>query len=369
VTASPALDLPSATSGTAAACPLDGTSTAAGPLVPATGTWLGMSLDWANDNVAAVRDRVGADRTPAVWVQFASFPITAADEGNLDGLVKQVRSVGGIALITLEPNDGLAKVNAASANAAAVLFAGYRACGVPLLVRFAQEMNGSWYAWGQDPTAYVAAFRTLAAAIHEHAPGVATLWAPNSALGYPFLGGAHGAGKGSAAAAALDTDGDGALTGGDDPYAPYWPGDDAVDWVGMSAYHFGNTYPWGANVVPRAGAFAALLTGGVRGFDFYGTWAVGHRKPMAIVETAALWRPTGGGASARAIKQAWWRQVFSTATRDDLPAIRLIGWFEWRKHEAEVDDVVDWRLTADPRLVDAFAADLPPDWLRFAPRP
>ncbi len=374
VAVSPVAGTPSASTVTGPACPLDGTVAAASPLVPARGAWFGMSLDWGRDSVPAVRDRVGAGRTPAAWVQFAGFPIDAADESNLDGFIEQVRGVGGIGLITLEPNDGLAAVTPAAADAAAALLADYRACGVPLLVRFAHEMNGSWYRWGQDPERYVAAFRTVAASIHRLAPGVAVVWAPNSGAGYPFAGGAHAATPGSAAALALDTNDDGVLSAIDDPYAPYWPGNDAVDWVGMSAYHFGNTYPWGANVVPRNGAFAALVTGSRSDGasttpDFHATWAVGHGKPMAVVETAALWRPAGGGASARAIKQAWWREVFSAATRERFPAIRLIGWFEWSKHEPEVDDVVDWRLTFDPALVERFAADLPPDWLRFAPAP
>jgi hypothetical protein len=25
----------------------------------------------------------------------------------------------------------------------------------------------------------------------------------------------------------------------DDPYTPYWPGDEWVDWIGMSLFHFG----------------------------------------------------------------------------------------------------------------------------------
>ena len=37
--------------------------------------------------------------------------------------------------------------------------------GVGVFVRFAHEMNGSWYAWGQQPTAYAAAFRRVAAAV------------------------------------------------------------------------------------------------------------------------------------------------------------------------------------------------------------
>ena len=52
---------------------------------------------------------------------------------------------------------------------------------------------------------------------------------------------------------ALDTNGDGVLTMADDPYGPYYPGDDAVDWVGMSLYHWGSSYPWGANALPGSG--------------------------------------------------------------------------------------------------------------------
>lgn len=32
-------------------------------------------------------------------------------------------------------------------------------------------------------------------------------------------------------------------------------GDDWVDWVGLSVYHFGATYPWGANTVPERNKF------------------------------------------------------------------------------------------------------------------
>ena len=327
-----------------------------------------MGLDWGADSISAVRGRIGAAATPAVWVQFAPFPISSGERVNLDAFVQQVRSVNGIALITLEPTAGLATATTAAATAVADILAGYRACGVPIILRFAHEMNGSWYAWGQDPAAFIAAFRSIAAAVHERAPGVAMLWAPNTGRGYPFSGGAHAAVPGSAATAALDTNHDGILSAADDPYAPYWPGDDAVDWVGMSIYHFGTTYPWGANVVPLPDSFVDLITGaGTGGPDFYTTWAVGHGKPMAIPETAALWRPTGGGRPELAIKQAWWRQVFSADTRDRFPAVRLIGWFEWRKHESEVNDIVDWRLTARPELVADFLHDLPADLLQFAP--
>ena len=40
-------------------------------------------------------------------------------------------------------------------------------------------------------------------------------------------------------AAALDTSGNGQFDTADDPFAPFYPGDDFVDWVGISVYYKG----------------------------------------------------------------------------------------------------------------------------------
>ncbi len=331
-----------------------------------------MNLDWGNDSATEVSQRLGA--TPAVWVQFTAFPWGDGDRGNIDAFYQQVADVGGMALLTLEPSDGLAAVTNEAIAELATLVAGWAERGVPTYVRFAHEMNGSWYAWAQQPSAYVAAFRRVAAALHAATPLAATVWAPNYGAGYPFAGGAFEAVAGSPELAEADTDGDGALTVADDPYAPYYPGDEAVDWVGMSLYHWGNVHPWGENEVPEPGAFAARLTGTYGGAngdetvipDFYATYADGHDKPLAITETAALYDPAGTGPTEREVKEAWWRQVFSPAVREAFPRIRMINWFEWRKDEAEVGTVIDWRMSADPQLARTLLRDVPAGWLRFA---
>jgi hypothetical protein len=335
-------------------------------LEPTDGVLFGVDLDWGADQPAAIDNRLG--RTPAVWVQFVGFPFSDADRANLAGFVDAVAAERGVALLTLEPNGGLATIDDA---AIAELVAALDAAGakrVDVLVRFAHEMNGSWYAWGEQPAAYVAAFRRVAAAVHAGAPNAAMLWAPNDGGGYPFAGGRYEAKPGTSDFALLDTNHDDKVTMADDPYAPYYPGDDAVDWVGMSLYHWGDRWPWGRNVLPEPGKFAAKLTGTYDGTagdesavpDFYGTYAAGHDKPMAIPETAAFYRPSiKTGASELAIKQAWWREVFSAATLARFPQIRLIDWFEQRKFETEVSDIVDWRLTSSPTMVDDFLADLP----------
>jgi hypothetical protein len=73
-----------------------------------------------------------------------------------------------------------------------------------IFLRFGGEMNGEWTSWGRNPAAYRRAFRTVAKVMARRAPNVAMVWAPNS---IPTTN--------------LDQ---------------YYPGDDVVDWVGISLY-------------------------------------------------------------------------------------------------------------------------------------
>ncbi|MFE4542239.1 glycosyl hydrolase [Arthrobacter sp. NPDC056727] len=343
-------------------------------LAPAAGILSGVNLDWEHETLAQYS--AGLGRRPAVVVSFTQFPFAASDGSNVEAAFDQVRADGGILLLTLEPRMGLAAVTQPVADKLAGTLDRFNRAGVPVIVRFAHEMNGSWYEWGQQPAEYRAAFRRVADAVHRLAPGSATMWAPNYGGGYPFTGGKYQAKTGTAAFTALDTNKDGTVTGTDDPYAPYYPGDDAVDWVGMSLYHWGNTYPWGANVIPESGKFLQQLTGAYNGAggndlavpDFYREYGERHGKPVAIPETAALSVPSRSGAKELAIKQAWWRQLFDLRIPRDYPQLKMINWFEWNKNEVEVKAVVDWRSAGTPAITKAYTAELP-DWFHFAPGP
>ncbi len=73
----------------------------------------------------------------------------------------------------------------------------------PMFIRFANEMNVS--SIGDDPDKYVAAFRRVADMVHEY-PNFAMVWSPND------------------------------LGGLDRPFNYYYPGNEYVDWVGISSY-------------------------------------------------------------------------------------------------------------------------------------
>jgi hypothetical protein len=338
--------------------------------VPRTGALFGVNLDWGHELLSTYAARL--THHPAVAVWFTDFPMSSQERTYLSQTVTQVRAQDAILLLTLQPTRGLAAVtNAIATNLATTLAAANRH-GTPVIVRFGHEMNGSWYQWGQQPAAYVAAFRRVAVAVHRLAPGSAMMWAPNYGGGYPFTGGRYAAKPGTADYKALDTNHDGVVDSRDDPYAPYWPGDAYVDWVGMSLYHWGNTYPWGANVIPEPGKFVQQLTGtydGAGGDDravpnFYLVYGVQHHKPIAIAETAALVNTSRSTSNELAIKQAWWRQVFASTIPTKYPDIKMINWFEWEKYEVEVHALVDWTATKVPAVRAAFTRQLP-RWLRF----
>ena len=73
----------------------------------------------------------------------------------------------------------------------------------PMFIRFANEMNIS--SLGDDPTKYVDVFRKVADMIHQY-PQFAVVWSPNDM---------------------------GAL---DRPFKHFYPGDEYVDWIGVSSY-------------------------------------------------------------------------------------------------------------------------------------
>jgi hypothetical protein len=333
------------------------TTTRAVPVrVPPDGMALfGVQLDWETDSPSAFVARTGI--RPAQYGAFVQMPLTVADRRNLSAAADAVAGESAALFLTVEPMAGLSAVTAGAARDLASTLAGYNSRGIAVYVRFAHEMNGSWYPWGQQPTAYVAAFRTVATAVHRLAPNSAMVWSPNYAGGYPFQGGPFSASAGTAAFTTLDTDHNGNLSMGDDPYRPFYPGDSYVDWVGLTLYHFGHAWPYGENEEPLPGTVSAALRGTWDGAgvaenqsalpDFYAQYAVARSKPMAVSETAALYNetPPAPGADETTIKSVWIDQLLGSEARSGFPKVKMVNWFEVRKFESEVGGIVDWRVT------------------------
>ncbi|MBU0677368.1 MAG: glycoside hydrolase family 26 protein [Verrucomicrobia bacterium] len=371
-------------------------------LEPAEGCYAGVNLDWGKETVLEFNGRTEWDHV--AFVDFSDFPL--ASYAVHDPHVSQVKEVGGAYVMTLEPFDtthghsefsGLALSNITSNDCQN--FAGWCAYwnsqGVPIIIRFAHEMDGDWYSWRMRPFVYREKFRLLAEIIHNTATNTALLWAPNVAGSYPY--GSFGNmtkatytnGYGSLADwYLLDSNQDGILSDTpalkDDPYEPFYPGDRYVDWVGMTIYHWGSYWPWWYNAWPEQRKLFDQITGGFSGFngddtwnpDFYVEYAEGHNKPMMIPETSGFYRPANkpdpGGYPNYTndevlIKQKWLEQVYNvygdTANAldvaDHFPKLKSINWFNQYKIESEAEsDWVDWTVTSNATVKTAYYSRL-----------
>lgn len=116
--------------------------------------------------------------------------------------VEQVKSIGAVPHIAFEPNNGLAEVKddaylqkfADEANKA----------GVPIFMRFASEMNGTWTNYSGDPEQYKETWKMVHRIFGERAPNIIMVWA---VLSLP-----------------------------EETIESYYPGDEYVDWVGVNVY-------------------------------------------------------------------------------------------------------------------------------------
>ncbi len=76
--------------------------------------------------------------------------------------------------------------------------------GIPVFVRFAGEMNGSWTPYHGNPAVYKEKFRLVADVVRTVAPNAAMVWCPNTIP--------------------------------EEPIDSYYPGEQWVDWVGVNFY-------------------------------------------------------------------------------------------------------------------------------------
>lgn len=185
--------------------PKDARATAAtlAPFEPQSGAYLGVysELDPAVGSEPA-RAAAAYGRPHAAFLVYVPwrarfgdrvFPATWAERARAAGAALQVHWMPHRGLDDVQDDDYLRSFAREAA-----------AAGVPIFLRFGGEMNGDWVAWHGDPQQYVAKWRLVAGVLRATAPNVALVWAPNHVP--------------------------------DHNIDAYYPGDEWVDWVGVSLY-------------------------------------------------------------------------------------------------------------------------------------
>ncbi|MGE5675085.1 MAG: stalk domain-containing protein [Mycobacterium leprae] len=291
---------------------------------PAFGTMLGGTIDW-DPAVAGDFSKV-ADAYGKSYAILLVYPDWGQDLPV--HLTNQARKVNGAIQVAWQPQQGL---DAVQDDAYVHRFAQQlRDFGGPVYLSFGREMNGAWVPWYDDPAKYIAKFRLIAAIMHREAPNVAMVWAPNYV--------------------------------GDTPYEAFYPGDDAVDWVGVNVYY--DPYFMGN---PNARQIDAdLFHAGKRANpldpikEIYQEYAA--RKPIMIAETGFGWANTKPYIEEVQWAAATLKRFYGYAPLL-YPRLKAVSYFN--THVAT--DSAFYTLSGKPEMVEAYKQATGPDWYLGSP--
>lgn len=282
---------------------------------------LGMFQPGAPGTVALDRLKTQLGRNPEIVMWYQHWGLNATKE-LMPRQLTQVANRGSVPMITWEPWDPtrdknqpvrfkltnlctrpnesankMQKANNAYIDDWATKLAAY---GKPVLLRFAHEMNGTWYPWaagvnGNTAGEYKEVWQCLRARFAEKgATNVEWIWSPNISF------------SGSTAMGSL------------------YPGDAAVDWLGLDGYNFGGS-DWRS--------FARVFDASLNELKQLSS------KKVMIAESASAEQ---GGSKA-----TWIRMALLNSLPLDYPQVRAIVWFNQNKEQ-------DWRFSSSLGSRDAF---------------
>ncbi|MFI7601328.1 glycosyltransferase [Actinoplanes sp. NPDC049681] len=263
---------------------------------PTTGAYFGLSHGDGGTTPAEVLRTYAGDRVQLVqWFQqWRSGEVRLREDW-----LNAVSEAGSVPMIVWEPwarpPGGYSSPDQAAASVDVIASGRYDAYirswakGLaayrrPVLIKFMHEANGWWYPWsvgvnGNTPRGYVRAWR------HVHdifraagATNVSWVWSLNSGYGMSR------------------------------PYSPddFYPGDDYVDWLGVSGMNWGKTRPWSSWT-----SAGTIFAGDYKKLRRFG-------KPIMVSEIATVEQ---GGDQA-----AWVTKALDTF-RTSYPLIRAVVWF------------------------------------------
>lgn len=224
-----------------------------------------------------------------------------------DSHIREAKKRGVMMQIALEPHGGLREVNGDDGYLV-TLARQMETCGVPVILRFAGEMNDTTCEWyDPDPALYVEKFRLLAGIFRQYAPSVKLLFSPNF---YP-----------------------------EDTIPSYYPGDAYVDYVGLSGYSIRQTETDPLKEGVDRSRYGEMLSFMQKNF--------GDRKPILLSEGAPTYRDrdTGEDITDFAVTQM---KDFYTYTPIMCPSVIMAFYFD---HDRD-----DWRfsLSGNERLLAQY---------------
>ncbi|KAJ3295588.1 hypothetical protein HK104_002492 [Borealophlyctis nickersoniae] len=331
------------------------------------------SFAWENAGNAKYVRKMNALNTQQysnAFLQVTSDPTSPYNRAMLDWHAQSVQQHGGTLAVTMEVVVPLTELTDAIYDMIAQHLRDINSKqGVPVFLRWCHEMNGDWTGYGYKPLLYIPSFQKMSLAVKKYTNMTAMLWSPNLGIAYPFTPTPDSlsppptrtSDPANFALLKTSTNNPNVLDWYDDPYTPYYPGDQYVDWVGLSVYLYPddpNTNTptlkdYFADVITGTGQWVDRVMGpdsnpqtrAVR--DFYTRFAVNRNKPFALSESGAPWLVNKPGTSELDIKRAWWEQLFNSTVYSQFPMLKMVVNFEERKDNGD-GMLQDWALTVNP---------------------
>jgi len=179
-----------------------------------------------------------------------------------------------------------------------------------IVLRFGFEMNGDWFAWGQQPEAFIKAWRRIHQLVRVEvgAMNVEFMFSPN-----------------------IEWDPNKPLTA----IELYYPGDAYVQLLGLDGYNFGEDHSQWHRWLSFAEIFELSITK-------MSQWP----QPLYLAEI---------GSAHGTDKDKWMENFLQTFQNDD----RLHG-FIYYNHADSRKKEPDWRIQSDPETLEVFRKYLKP---------
>jgi hypothetical protein len=288
------------------------------------GAWISGEV-FARDGEAPPPDAPWSERT---WNQFV------ADAGKEVSIVhfgqpapwnepfdpepfERIAARGAIPLLDMDPDGvSLAQIAAGAEDWSFEAWAAAaRRYEMPFFFRWAWEMNGTWFQWGEeaaaDPALYVSAWRhlhdLLAAA---GASNVTWVWCPHE------------------------------ISAETTPLPSLYPGDAYVDWTCMDGY----------NPADHSSDVGSKSFREIFGPTYDELLALAPDKPVMIGETAS------SEVSVPPSKPEWIADALGSELPDLFPQVKAFVWFNWNIREFPDKPRLRWPIESSPASQAAFAA-------------
>lgn len=385
-------------------------------------------MDWSLDDPEFFNKRLGYAASIQDVVFFMSETLELNAKVNSTGFIHDeddvyiwtanlIKGTGAVMGITLIPMVSLEMILQSAIEKLAKKCKEINDMGIPILLRFAPDMNGilyltkgNWHPYGQNPGLYKFVFQKIANQIRSTTNNTAMVWSPTSALGYPFVPTKYTPVSSEPRFIQLDTTNDGVLDNNDDPFSPYYPGDDYVDWVGLSIFYSGrnNIRPVNYRVLNRAfvvspqttatptatitsapsaetrppqyellvndipkidnfpgsNSFEAQLTNTGSKYDFYDIFAKQKSKPFILSSTGAAFLKGASVAKSDEVefKRNWFTQILNQNILDKYPLIRGLIFYDVQvdivntsmTKQVNPDTMVDYPFTNNDSVLSSF---------------